>query len=160
MPPYHRVCSVVIGLYRGPKKKKKEARSYVQFSNSSTDVFVYIITSCHILHENTQCLNRIGGNHVCRLWLRSNRRLFYPPSPPAPPGSFVSSCGDKMVKLGNNFSEKNSGKVVSEDGFDTIPLITPLDASQLQFPPPEKVRRLCLRAAVTLVASLLYLTET
>uniref|UniRef100_H3D096 Neuronal vesicle trafficking-associated protein 1 n=1 Tax=Tetraodon nigroviridis TaxID=99883 RepID=H3D096_TETNG len=44
-----------------------------------------------------------------------------------------------MVKLGNNFSEKNSGKAVSEDGFDTIPLITPLDASQLQFPPPEKV---------------------
>lgn len=45
----------------------------------------------------------------------------------------------KMVKLGNNFSEKNTGKVVSEDGFDTIPLITPLDASQLQFPPPDKV---------------------
>jgi len=45
----------------------------------------------------------------------------------------------KMVKLGNNFSEKNNGKVVSEDGFDTIPLITPLDASQLQFPPPDKV---------------------
>ncbi|XP_063330556.1 neuronal vesicle trafficking-associated protein 1-like [Pelmatolapia mariae] len=45
----------------------------------------------------------------------------------------------KMVKLGNNFSEKTNGKVVSEDGFDTIPLITPLDASQLQFPPPDKV---------------------
>uniref|UniRef100_G3P0C7 Neuronal vesicle trafficking-associated protein 1 n=1 Tax=Gasterosteus aculeatus TaxID=69293 RepID=G3P0C7_GASAC len=44
-----------------------------------------------------------------------------------------------MVKLGNNFSDKNTGKVVSEDGFDTIPLITPLDASQLQFPPPDKV---------------------
>lgn len=50
-----------------------------------------------------------------------------------------------MVKLGNNFSEKNSGKVVSEDGFDTIPLITPLDASQLQFPPAEKVRHLCFQ---------------
>lgn len=49
-----------------------------------------------------------------------------------------------MVKLGNNFSEKNGGKAVSEDGFDTIPLITPLDASQLQFPPPEKVRFTCL----------------
>ncbi|KAF6728970.1 Neuron-specific protein family member 1 [Oryzias melastigma] len=45
----------------------------------------------------------------------------------------------KMVKLGNNFTEKNNVKVVSEDGFDTIPLITPLDASQLQFPPPDKV---------------------
>uniref|UniRef100_A0A3B3BLG8 Neuronal vesicle trafficking-associated protein 1 n=1 Tax=Oryzias melastigma TaxID=30732 RepID=A0A3B3BLG8_ORYME len=44
-----------------------------------------------------------------------------------------------MVKLGNNFTEKNNVKVVSEDGFDTIPLITPLDASQLQFPPPDKV---------------------
>lgn len=49
-----------------------------------------------------------------------------------------------MVKLGNNFSEKNGGKAVSEDGFDTIPLITPLDASQLQFPPPDKVRFTCL----------------
>lgn len=48
-----------------------------------------------------------------------------------------------MVKLGNNLSEKSGGKAVSEDGFDTIPLITPLDASQLQFPPPEKVRRTC-----------------
>lgn len=62
-----------------------------------------------------------------------------------------------MVKLGNNFSEKNNGKVVSEDGFDTIPLITPLDASQLQFPPPEKVRHLCFLAAVTLVAGMLTL---
>lgn len=78
------------------------------------------------------------------------------PPPPFPllPGLFVCYCGDKMVKLGNNFSEKNSGKVVSEDGFDTIPLITPLDASQLHFPPPEKVRSLCFFAAVTPVAFL------
>lgn len=48
----------------------------------------------------------------------------------------------KMVKLGNNFTEKGAGKMVSEDGFDTIPLITPLDASQLQFPPPDKVKSL------------------
>lgn len=63
--------------------------------------------------------------------------LFTPP----PPSSLrlVSVREGKMVKLGN-FSEKNNGKVVSEDGFDTIPLITPLDASQLQFPPPDKVR--------------------
>lgn len=62
-----------------------------------------------------------------------------------PPGFFCCVAGVKMVKLGNNFSEKNGGKAVSEDGFDTIPLITPLDASQLQFPPPEKVRdsRVC-----------------
>lgn len=57
---------------------------------------------------------------------------------------FAVFAGAKMVKLGNNFSEKNGGKAVSEDGFDTIPLITPLDASQLQFPPPEKVRFTCL----------------
>ncbi|KAK1798062.1 hypothetical protein P4O66_000563 [Electrophorus voltai] len=45
-----------------------------------------------------------------------------------------------MVKLGNNFVEKNnSAKWAAEDGFDTIPLITPLDASQLQFPAPDKV---------------------
>lgn len=132
-------------------KQKKKARCYVRSSNSFTDVFVYIITSCHILRENTQRLNRISGNHICRLWLRSNRWLF------TPPGLFVCSCGDKMVKLGNNFSEKNNGKVVSEDGFDTIPLITPLDVSQLQFPPPEKVRHLCFLAAVTLVAGMLTL---
>lgn len=45
-----------------------------------------------------------------------------------------------MVKLGNNLSDKNNAKTVSEDGFDTIPLITPLDASQLQFPALDKVR--------------------
>lgn len=55
------------------------------------------------------------------------------------PSGLRFSVPGKMVKLGNNFSEKTNGKVVSEDGFDTIPLITPLDASQLQFPPPDKV---------------------
>lgn len=64
------------------------------------------------------------------------KRLFTPLPPPV--RCFFRA--GKMVKLGNNFSEKNNGKVVSEDGFDTIPLITPLDASQLQFPPPDKVR--------------------
>lgn len=49
-----------------------------------------------------------------------------------------------MVKLGNNFCEKNNAKPVSEDGFDTIPLITPLDVNQLQFPPPNKVRCIIL----------------
>ncbi|XP_030047040.1 neuronal vesicle trafficking-associated protein 1 [Microcaecilia unicolor] len=44
-----------------------------------------------------------------------------------------------MVKLGNNFSEKGSKPPGSEDGFDTIPLMTPLDVNQLQFPPPDKV---------------------
>lgn len=45
-----------------------------------------------------------------------------------------------MVKLGNNFSEKSTKQPLLEDGFDTIPLITPLDVNQLQFPPPDKVQ--------------------
>lgn len=45
-----------------------------------------------------------------------------------------------MVKLGNNFAEKGAKQVLLEDGFDTIPLMTPLDVNQLQFPPPDKVR--------------------
>ncbi|XP_025048292.1 neuronal vesicle trafficking-associated protein 1 isoform X2 [Alligator sinensis] len=44
-----------------------------------------------------------------------------------------------MVKLGNNFNEKSTKQPLLEDGFDTIPLITPLDVNQLQFPPPDKV---------------------
>ncbi|XP_076843973.1 neuronal vesicle trafficking-associated protein 1-like isoform X2 [Brachyhypopomus gauderio] len=44
-----------------------------------------------------------------------------------------------MVKLGNNFVEKNGAKWAAEDGFDSIPLISPLDASQLQTADPEKV---------------------
>lgn len=46
----------------------------------------------------------------------------------------------RMVKLGNNFSEKSTKQPLLEDGFDTIPLITPLDVNQLQFPPPDKVQ--------------------
>ncbi|XP_062901152.1 neuronal vesicle trafficking-associated protein 1-like [Mobula hypostoma] len=45
-----------------------------------------------------------------------------------------------MVKLGNNLTDKSNGKAAApEDGFDTIPLITPLDVNQLQFPAPDKV---------------------
>uniref|UniRef100_A0A8C0HTV9 Neuronal vesicle trafficking-associated protein 1 n=1 Tax=Balaenoptera musculus TaxID=9771 RepID=A0A8C0HTV9_BALMU len=44
-----------------------------------------------------------------------------------------------MVKLGNNFAEKGTKQPLLEDGFDTIPLMMPLDVNQLQFPPPEKV---------------------
>lgn len=45
-----------------------------------------------------------------------------------------------MVKLGSSFAEKGSKQPLLEDGFDTIPLMTPLDVNQLQFPPPDKVR--------------------
>lgn len=44
------------------------------------------------------------------------------------------------MKLGNNFAEKGTKQALLEDGFDTIPLMTPLDVNQLQFPPPDKVR--------------------
>ncbi|XP_033283752.1 neuronal vesicle trafficking-associated protein 1 isoform X3 [Orcinus orca] len=44
-----------------------------------------------------------------------------------------------MVKLGNNFAEKGTKQPLLEDGFDTIPLMTPLDVNQLQFPPSDKV---------------------
>ena len=44
-----------------------------------------------------------------------------------------------MVKLGNNFAEKGTKQPLLEDGFDTIPLMTPLDVNQLQFPPLNKV---------------------
>lgn len=52
-----------------------------------------------------------------------------------------------MVKLGNNFAEKGAKQALLEDGFDTIPLMTPLDVNQLQFPPPDKVRGPAPRAA-------------
>lgn len=45
-----------------------------------------------------------------------------------------------MVKLGGPFGEKRGKPAPAEDGFDTIPLITPLDVGQLQFPPPDKVQ--------------------
>ncbi|XP_074807787.1 neuronal vesicle trafficking-associated protein 1 isoform X1 [Natator depressus] len=60
--------------------------------------------------------------------------------PPAPhKGKRQRSSWGRMVKLGNNFSEKSTKQPLLEDGFDTIPLITPLDVNQLQFPPPDKV---------------------
>ncbi|XP_065265945.1 neuronal vesicle trafficking-associated protein 2 isoform X2 [Emys orbicularis] len=44
-----------------------------------------------------------------------------------------------MVKLGSNLSDKNSKQPSNEDGFQTVPLITPLEVNHLQFPAPEKV---------------------
>ncbi|XP_018606406.2 calcyon neuron-specific vesicular protein [Scleropages formosus] len=44
-----------------------------------------------------------------------------------------------MVKLGSNLAEKLEKEPSVEDGFDNIPLITPLDVSQLQQPFPDKV---------------------
>uniref|UniRef100_A0A8C3CRZ8 Neuronal vesicle trafficking associated 2 n=1 Tax=Cairina moschata TaxID=8855 RepID=A0A8C3CRZ8_CAIMO len=44
-----------------------------------------------------------------------------------------------MVKLGSNLNDKNSKPPSGEDGFQTVPLITPLEVNHLQFPAPEKV---------------------
>lgn len=60
------------------------------------------------------------------------------PAPPSLAGASLGSPGT-MVKLGNNFAEKGTKQPLLEDGFDTIPLMTPLDVNQLQFPPPDKV---------------------
>ncbi|CAI5783515.1 NSG1 protein [Podarcis lilfordi] len=72
--------------------------------------------------------SRRGGQAESRGNIRKGRRRGLP---------FVQE--KKMVKLGNNFSEKSTKQPLLEDGFDTIPLITPLDVNQLQFPPPDKV---------------------
>ena len=37
-----------------------------------------------------------------------------------------------MVKLGSNLSDKPEKQPSADDGFDNIPLITPLEVSQLQ----------------------------
>ncbi|KAM5165178.1 centrosomal protein of 162 kDa [Mantella aurantiaca] len=47
--------------------------------------------------------------------------------------------GIRMVKLGSNLSDKNAKDASVEDGFQTVPLITPLDVNHLQFSAPEKV---------------------
>ncbi|XP_035390520.1 calcyon neuron-specific vesicular protein [Electrophorus electricus] len=44
-----------------------------------------------------------------------------------------------MVKLGSTLVEKVERVPSLEDGFDNIPLITPLEVNQLQKPFPEKV---------------------
>lgn len=45
-----------------------------------------------------------------------------------------------MVKLGSNLQDKGNKAVTVEDGFQTVPLITPLDVSNLQYQAPDKVR--------------------
>lgn len=49
--------------------------------------------------------------------------------------------GPRMVKLGSNLNDKNNKQPSTEDGFQTVPLITPLEVNHLQFPAPEKVKR-------------------
>ncbi|XP_020506764.1 neuronal vesicle trafficking-associated protein 2 [Labrus bergylta] len=44
-----------------------------------------------------------------------------------------------MVKLGSNLQDKGAKPVSVEDGFQNVPLITPLDVGSLQGQAPEKV---------------------
>ncbi|XP_045903803.1 calcyon neuron-specific vesicular protein isoform X1 [Micropterus dolomieu] len=44
-----------------------------------------------------------------------------------------------MVKLGSNLSDKLEKQPSADDGFDNIPLITPLEVNQLQQPFADKV---------------------
>ncbi|XP_006631893.1 neuronal vesicle trafficking-associated protein 2 [Lepisosteus oculatus] len=44
-----------------------------------------------------------------------------------------------MVKLGGYFNDKGTKPASAEDGFQNVPLITPLDVNHLQYPAPDKV---------------------
>ncbi|KAM9499893.1 neuronal vesicle trafficking-associated protein 2-like [Salvelinus alpinus] len=44
-----------------------------------------------------------------------------------------------MVKLGSNLEDKGVKPVSVEDGFQNVPLITPLDVGNLQYGAPDKV---------------------
>lgn len=48
-----------------------------------------------------------------------------------------------MVKLGSNLSDKLEKQPSADDGFDNIPLITPLEVNQLQQSFAERVRTAC-----------------
>lgn len=45
----------------------------------------------------------------------------------------------KMVKLGSNLQDKGAKAASVEDGFQNVPLITPLDVGSLQSHVPDKV---------------------
>lgn len=52
-----------------------------------------------------------------------------------------------MVKLNGTPSEKGTKPPSVEDGFQTVPLITPLEVNHLQLPAPEKVTQVSLLSA-------------
>ncbi|MGH0168571.1 UNVERIFIED_CONTAM: hypothetical protein FKN15_055045 [Acipenser sinensis] len=66
------------------------------------------------------------------------------------------NCWSDMVKLGSNLAEKPEKEQAEEDGFDNIPLITPLDVNQLHQPFPDKLTGLIL-ITMTFLACLLML---
>lgn len=55
-----------------------------------------------------------------------------------------------MVKLGSNLQDKGIKAVSIEDGFQTVPLITPLDVTNLHCQAPDKVRGILLLTAIIL----------
>ncbi|XP_039078143.1 neuronal vesicle trafficking-associated protein 2 isoform X1 [Hyaena hyaena] len=65
----------------------------------------------------------------------STLQILTPYSDPAQSGK----KGVRMVKLNSNPSEKGTKPPSVEDGFQTVPLITPLEVNHLQLPAPEKV---------------------
>ncbi|KAM3622750.1 uncharacterized protein V6R79_002779 [Siganus canaliculatus] len=62
-----------------------------------------------------------------------------------------------MVKLGSNLSDKLEKQPSADDGFDNIPLITPLEVNQLQQPFAEKITGLILITLAFLTSLLLLL---
>uniref|UniRef100_A0A7N8XXM2 Calcyon neuron-specific vesicular protein n=1 Tax=Mastacembelus armatus TaxID=205130 RepID=A0A7N8XXM2_9TELE len=52
-----------------------------------------------------------------------------------------------MVKLGSNLSDKLEKQPSADDGFDNIPLITPLEVNQLQQPFADKVSLILITLA-------------
>ncbi len=61
-----------------------------------------------------------------------------------------------MVKLGSNLQDKGAKPVSVEDGFQNVPLITPLDVGSLQSQAPDKVRdspSVCVRVYVCQIES-------
>ncbi|XP_043451603.1 neuronal vesicle trafficking-associated protein 2 isoform X2 [Prionailurus bengalensis] len=61
-----------------------------------------------------------------------------------------------MVKLNSNPSEKGTKPPSVEDGFQTVPLITPLEVNHLQLPAPEKVTIL-VSLALAFLACIVFL---
>lgn len=58
--------------------------------------------------------------------------------PPRPPHLFFQQA--VMVKLANNLSHKLEKQPSADDGFDNVPLITPLEVNQLRHSFAHKVR--------------------
>uniref|UniRef100_A0A674DP14 Calcyon neuron-specific vesicular protein n=1 Tax=Salmo trutta TaxID=8032 RepID=A0A674DP14_SALTR len=62
-----------------------------------------------------------------------------------------------MVKLGGNLAEKLEKEQSMDDGFDNIPLITPLEVNQLQQPYLDKVTTCLILITLGFLACLVLL---